>query len=221
MLGQQTRGSGRNWDYDAREIVADGVVHGIGLVLAATACGLFLSWRVSIASGPDLVSHFVYCLSLIVTLSVSAAYNMWPVTPVKWALRRVDHAMIFTLIAGTYTPFLVRVDRSETTALLVAIWVVSLLGMVLKALDVRHREWMSTMLYVALGWSGVLVLGTIAATLPGPSFALLLAGGVAYSGGIAFHHWRSLRFQNAIWHGFVLLGAVCHFLAVLLAVRGG
>jgi hemolysin III len=220
MREHGTRGSGRNWDYDGGEIVADGVIHGLGLVLAGTGCIAFLGWRLSAGSGPDLVSHLVYCLSLLFSLTVSAAYNMWPVTPFKWALRRIDHAMIFALIAGTYTPFLVRAGRGETTALLVAIWVVSALGMVLKTLDLQHREWMSTMLYVVLGWSGVLVLGPLAATLPEASFALLLTGGGLYSAGVAFHHWRSLRFQNAIWHGFVLLGAVCHFFAILTAVRG-
>ena len=220
MAGHQRVGVSRSWDYDGGEILADGVVHGLGLILALAGSVLLIGWWLAAADGPNIASHLVYCLTLLVTLTVSAAYNMWPVTPFKWALRRVDHAMIFGLIAGTYTPFLVRADRMETTILLVVIWSISVAGMALKVLNIDHREWVSTALYVALGWSGLIVLGIISSTMPAASLVLIFVGGVLYSGGVAFHHWRSLRFQNAIWHGFVLLGALSHFLAVAIAVHG-
>jgi hemolysin III len=213
------RGSSRDWTYDTGEIVADGVVHGLGLLFAVVGCIALLGFQLQDGGAARIGAHAVYCASLLVTLTASAAYNMWPVGPLKWALRRVDHAMIFGLIAGTYTPFLVHAGRGETTVLLVVIWLVSVSGMVLKALAIEGHEWLSTGLYIALGWSGVLVIGSIVGTMPAASLALLLAGGLLYSGGVAFHHWRSLRFQNAIWHGFVLAGAVAHFTAVLIAVR--
>ena len=209
----------RTWDYDGSEIVADGLVHGVGLVLALAGSCALIGWLVASADVSATVAHAVYCTTLLVTLGASAAYNMWPVSRTKWALRRLDHAMIFGLIAGTYTPFLARIGSLETVVLLSAIWTVSVAGMVLKLLDVGKREWLATGLYIALGWSGVLLLRSIIGSLPAESLVLLIVGGLLYSGGAAFHHWRSLRFQNAIWHGFVLGGAACHFAAVLVALQ--
>lgn len=218
-MGREQATAWRDWDYDGPEIVADGIVHGLGLVLAAGGSIVLLGFLVTWADLSATLAHAIYCTTLILTLSASAAYNLWPVSPLKWALRRLDHAMIFGLIAGTYTPFLTRVGTLDTSLLLVSIWTISIAGMVLKFLDIGQREWIATALYIALGWSGMLTLRSITGSMPPTSLALLFVGGVLYSGGAIFHHWRSLRFQNAIWHGFVLSGAVCHFVAVLLALH--
>lgn len=219
-MGGSRRSAERDWRYDGPEIIADGVVHGLGLALAVigtvTLLVIFVTQQDDVSTA---VAHAVYCTSLLVTLGASAAYNLWPVSPVKWVLRRVDHAMIFGLIAGTYTPFLARIGSIETNILLAAIWTASLAGMVLKLFDVGRREWLATAMYLAVGWSGIATLGLIVASVPGASLALLLTGGLLYSGGVAFHHWRGLRFQNAIWHAFVLGGAVCHFMAILIALH--
>lgn len=219
MKGLEMPGS-RAWRYDAGEIWADGVIHVTGLVLAAVGTVILLM-VVSPQDGAGLAAHVVYCVTLLVTLSVSAAYNLWPVSAWKWRLRRVDHAMIFGLIAGTYTPFLIRSGQSDTNLLLIGIWSISLVGIGLKLADVAQREWVSTVLYLALGWSGLLAVRTLVGVLPMTSFWLIVAGGLLYSLGSIFHHWRALRFQNAIWHGFVLAAASCHFAAVLAAVRSG
>lgn len=214
------RGSGRDWDYDGGEILADGIVHGIGLVFALVGSAALLGLLMTRGSDEgSTAAHVVYCATLLITLSASAAYNLWPVSPVKWVLRRVDHAMIFGLIAGTYTPFLARVGRLDTSLLLGGIWAAGLIGMALKLWQVGRRERLATVMYIALGWSGVLALGSISASMPVASLVLLIAGGLLYSGGTTFHHWRGLRFQNAIWHAFVLGGAACHFVAVLLAAH--
>ncbi len=211
-------GAGRahEWAYDGGEILADGIVHGLGLVLAVAGSIALLGFLV--APGGAL-SHSIYCATLLITLTASAAYNLWPVSPTKWALRRLDHAMIFGLIAGTYTPFLARIGSLETSLLLAAIWGAAVTGMVVKLINVGRRERLATVLYIALGWSGVVTIRTISGSMPAASLVLLLIGGLLYSGGAVFHHWRSLRFQNAIWHSFVLGGAAAHFTAVLLALR--
>jgi hemolysin III len=207
----------RAWPYGFGEILADGIVHGLGLVLALIGTILMLVFF-SPGNPTGLLSHAVYCGTLLVTLTASAIYNMWPVSPTKWVLRRVDHAMIFGLIAGTYTPFLIGIHSLDTEVLLAVIWGVSLLGMGLKLANLGRREWLSTLLYIALGWSGLLAIPTLLGNLPVLSFVLIISGGLLYSFGVIFHHWRSLRFQNAIWHGFVLAAASCHFAAVLAAV---
>lgn len=218
-MTQTTNGVGtRAWNYRGDEIVADGIIHGLGLVLAVVGTVVLLG-SVLQSDGPaGLLAHAVYCTTLLVTLSASAAYNMWPVSPLKWVLRRIDHAMIFGLIAGTYTPFLIRVGDWKTSLLLAGIWSLSVIGMALKLLSLGRRERLSTVMYIALGWSGILAIGTLSGTLPARSLQLILGGGLLYSFGVVFHHWRTLRFQNAIWHALVLAGASCHFVAVLIAV---
>lgn len=217
MIRTFEQAGSRAWNYGSDEILADGIIHGLGLVLALAGTILLL-WTFRADDAAGTLAHVVYCATLLITLSASAFYNMWPVSPAKWVLRRVDHAMIFALIAGTYTPFLVRVGTLETNLLLAAIWITSGIGIVLKLADVGRREWLSTALYIALGWSGLLAIKPLMATLPLLSVELIILGGLLYSGGSIFHHWRSLRFQNAIWHGFVLAAAICHFAAVVVAL---
>ena len=137
-------------------------------------------------------------------------------SPVKWLLRRFDHSAIYVLIAATYTPFLVEMnDRVVGIALLVGVWSVALAGIALKVFYPGRFDKLSVGLYLALGWSGVMAYDSIVASLPGTVLWLIAAGGVLYSLGVIFHAWERLRFQNAIWHSFVLLAAACHYTAVL------
>ncbi len=217
MIRTFEQAGSRAWNYGSDEILADGIIHGVGLVLALVGTVLLL-WMFRSGDVAGTLAHVIYCCTLLITLSASAFYNMWPVSPAKWVLRRVDHAMIFALIAGTYTPFLVRIGTVETSFLLAAIWITSGIGIGLKLADVGRREGLSTILYIALGWSGLLAIKPLIAKLPLLSVELIILGGLLYSGGSVFHHWRSLRFQNAIWHGFVLAAATCHFAAVVAAL---
>jgi hemolysin III len=149
-------------------------------------------------------------------LGLSAAYNLWPVSDTKWILRRFDHSAIYILIAGTYTPLMTQVKASvETVALLAGIWVAALAGAALKLALPGRLDRVSILLYLILGWSVVAVYDSVAAALPASALALIAAGGLLYSGGVVFHVWSGLRFQNAIWHAFVLAAAACHWGAIL------
>ena len=206
------------WNYDRVEIIADGVVHAIGIGLGLIgAVFLFLALRHSAAG--DIVSVAIYAAGLLAALGISAAYNLWPVSPAKWLLRRFDHSAIYLLIAGTYTPFLAQLKIGFAAAgLMIGVWATALVGAGMKLLLPGRLDRVSIALYLLLGWSGVLAYRPIAAVLPSSSLWLLAIGGVLYSAGVAFHVWERLRFQNAIWHGFVLLAAGCHYAAVLECV---
>jgi hemolysin III len=198
------------------EKIADGLIHVIGLALAV--CGatalMILSSRSS--SWPTIVSTGVYAVSLVAMLGFSAAYNMWPASPTKWLLRRYDQAAIFLLIGGTYTAFLIRVpDNSVSLLALGGIWTIAIVGTLLKLALPRYFERLSTPAYLALGWSGLLFFPTAIRVLPPTALNLIALGGLLYSAGVIFHLWERLRFQNAIWHAFVLLAAACHYGAVL------
>jgi len=158
----------------------------------------------------------VYVIGLVTMLAFSAAYNLWPVSPVKWVLRRFDHSAIYLLIAGTYTPFLGQMKNALASAGLgIGVWLSAAVGMALKLALPGRFDRLAVILCLLLGWSGVIAYDSLASAIPSSSLWLLAIGGILYSLGTLFHVWRRLRFHNAIWHGFVLLAASCHYSAVL------
>lgn len=209
------------WPYDRAEVIADGVIHALGVGLAlAGAVALFIIAR-DATDGREFVAIAVYALALLTALALSAAYNLWPVSPVKWLLRRLDHSAIYVLIAGTYTPFLTQLKSGfAATGLFVGVWATAAVGIAVKLLLPGRFDRVAVGLYLALGWSGAFAYDAVAAVLPAAALWLLAVGGGLYSLGVVFHAWRSLRFQNAIWHAFVLLGATCHYGAVLAGIIG-
>jgi len=165
-----------------------------------------------------VIPILIYSVAMIAVLVISAAYNMWPITPVKWWLRRFDHAAIFILIAGTYTPFLAHMGSAlAPQILLVVVWAASIVGIVLKMALPGRFDRLSIGLYLVIGWSGI-VLWDHVLSLPTATLWLLGAGAVLYTAGVLCHVWDSLRFQNAIWHAFVLVATGCHYGAVLCSV---
>ena len=204
------------WNYDRSEIIVDGVIHAIGICLGLIGVVVIIALAAQSTKNVAIASILIYAAGLAAMLGFSAAYNMWPVSHTKWILRRFDHSSIYLLIAGTYTPFIAQLKNSFAAgSLLMGIWFTAGIGVILKVLLPGRFDRLAVVLYLLLGWSGVMAYGSVIASLPSLTFWLLTAGGVAYSMGVIFHLWRSLRFQNAIWHAFVLLAAVCHYTAVL------
>jgi len=170
----------------------------------------------SAQGGDKIAAVFVYVAGLLAMLGFSAAYNMWPVSPTKWLLRRFDHSAIYVMIAGTYTPLLLQMQASvATVALLAGVWATALVGAALKLAFPGRLDRISIALYLALGWSVLAAYDSVLPALPSSALVLLALGGLLYSGGVIFHVWSRLRFQNAIWHAFVLAAAACHWGAIV------
>lgn len=204
------------WSYDRHEVLADGVVHAIGLAAGLVATVVLIVVACLLATPKDVVAVSVYAAGLIMMLAFSATYNLLPVSRWKWILRRFDHSAIYVLIAATYTPFIARMPASVTSAtLLIGVWGTALVGIVLKLFFPGRFDRFAIALYLAMGWSGVMVYDVVAAALPTYTLYMIAIGGLLYSAGVIFHVWERLRFQNAIWHGFVLLAASFHYVAVL------
>ena len=204
------------WNYDRAELIADGVVHGIGILAGVVAATVLVVLTALYASARDILGVSIYVAGLLSMLVLSATYNLWPVSPTKWVLRRLDHSAIYVLIAATYTPFIMELkDSVFAIALLVGVWCVAIFGIVLKLAWPGRFDRLSVGLYLALGWSGMMLYDSVIAALPQMALWFVLAGGALYSLGVIFHAWQRLRFQNVIWHCFVLLGAACHYTAVL------
>ncbi|KKB11536.1 DNA-binding protein [Devosia geojensis] len=198
------------------ELVADGIVHAVGLLLATIAGAFLLFYAIRHTAQEEVPALIVYVGTLIAVLGVSLAYNLWPVSPAKRLLARLDQAAIFLFIAGTYTPFLAVIGTTPAGVVLASlVWGASLVGVALKLIVPERFGRLAIILYLGIGWSGVLVFQSLATALPATTLWLLLAGGIVYSLGIVFHLWERLKYQNALWHTFVVLGASLHLWAVI------
>jgi len=199
------------------ELIADGIVHGIGIVLAVALGAVLIAFAGYETAPRELPALVLYVGSLLTVLGVSLAFNLCPITaPAKRTLARLDQAAIFLFIAGTYTPFLMLLGATPSAIVMgVLIWGAALTGMALK-LFVPHRFGRGAIvLYLGIGWSGVFVFQALASQIPDTALWLLVAGGCCYSVGLIFHLWERLTFHNAVWHSFVVAGASLHLVAVL------
>ena len=208
-----------SWEYDRVELIADGIVHALGVSLGLVGAIAMVILTAHSIGAADTLSVVIYTIGLLTMLGFSAAYNLWPVSRAKLLLRRFDHSAIYVMIAGTYTPFIAQMKIGlVSVGLLIGVWLVAIAGTTLKLLLPGRLDRLAVVLYLLLGWSGAVFYGPVTAALPSVSLWLLAAGGILYSTGVIFHVWQNLRFQNAIWHGFVLLAACCHYSAVLACV---
>lgn len=202
--------------YSTAELVVDAVVHILGLVVAIAAGAILLALALMQTAPEAFPALLVYVATLIVVLGVSLAYNLWPRSPIKRFLARLDQAAIFLFIAGSYTPFLAAIGGTPAgTVMMSLVWGASLIGVALKLIVPERFGRIAIALYLAVGWSGILVFQSLGQVLPASTLWLLLAGGVTYSAGIIFHLWEKLKFQNALWHVFVVAGASLHLWAVI------
>ena len=205
-----------HWNYDRAELIADGVVHIVGVCFGLVAATVLIVLTAIYATASDVAVVSVYVAGLLAMLVLSATYNLWPASRAKWVLRRFDHSAIYVLIAATYTPFIMELRGSYfALALLTGVWCVAIAGIVLKLALPGRYDRVAVGLYLAMGWSGLMLYDAVVKALPAMALWFIVAGGVLYSFGVIFHTWQRLRFQNAIWHCFVLLGAACHYTAIL------
>lgn len=205
------------WHYSRGELIADGIVHAVGIVLAIAAGSAMLTLAAFHAGPGEYIAAVFYVVALLTVLSVSLAYNLWPVTsPAKWVLRRFDHSAIYLLIAATYTPFLAQLrDTPLAGWMIVLVWTAAALGIAIKVFLPGRFDRLAVVFYLAIGWSGLVLAGPLVATLSAATLILIVAGGIVYSLGVVFFAWHGLRYHAALWHGFVVLGAGLHLAAVL------
>lgn len=205
--------------YTVRERVADGCIHVIGVTASFVALTALLIIGVESQVTLWVLSLAIYGLALVATFTCSAGYNLVVRPKLKEVLRRIDHAAIFLMIAGTYTPFvLIKMNNSWGLGLLAVVWTMAAIGIAIKLFAPRFLDGLSTALYLVQGWAVVAAWEPLMSALPGRVLTLLVVGGVLYTIGVVFHLWERLPYQNAIWHGFVLSAASCHYAAVIVVV---
>lgn len=207
---------GRRRAHTHAERMADGCVHVLGLFAGSVGGIVLIVVSLMHGNSNKVTAIAVYAFGLLAMLAASAAFNMLYGTRFRDVLQRCDHSAIFIMIAGTYTPFTTQFfDNAQAVAWTAAIWMLCLGSIALKILRPAWFGRCSVALYLLLGWIGVLMLWPLLTSLPMFAVLALMAGGLLYTCGVTFHVWENLPFQNAIWHGFVLAAAACHYCAVL------
>lgn len=198
------------------EEIANSVSHGVAL-LAAIVAVPFLIAAVRHLGVANVVGASVFAATMILLYLTSTLYHALPAGRAKRVFMRLDHGAIYVFIAGSYTPFaLGALGGPWGWTLFGLVWSLALLGVALKAFDRLSHPWLSTGLYLIMGWLVLIAAVPLVEHVALPGVALLVAGGLAYTAGVVFFMLDSrLRYAHAVWHGFVVAGTGCHFFAVL------
>ena len=202
-----------------REEVANAVTHGTGAVLALLAGTVLLIATAQRGGSTEFVSVAVFVAALVLLYTFSTLYHAARKPGRKRVFKILDHCAIFLLIAGSYTPFmLVALQGTWGWSLFAVIWSLALVGIVFKLFFTGRYKLLSTSIYVAMGWLAIVAIVPMVQALSTAVLLWLLAGGLLYTAGTLFYHRHALPYAHAIWHGFVLGGSTCHFVAVSLQV---
>ena len=209
-------------NYAFGEEVANSITHGVGILLAIVGLAVMIYFASLYGNHWHLVSCSVFGATLIFAYTTSTLYHSIPLKGPKRVLRILDHAAIFLLIAGTYTPFtLVSLHGPWGWSLFGVIWGLAILGVICKACMPKSLTNISTLLYIAMGWVVVIAARPMLASVEPGGLWLLLAGGLAYTGGVLFYLFDRMPYNHMVWHLFVMAGSILHFFAILLYVIPG
>ena len=201
------------------ELIADGLIHAIAILAAIVGLAVLIGLVVTRHGGIEVTATIVYGFALLAMLGFSCAYNLVPASDLKWILRRFDHSAIYLMIAGTYTPLVTRFDDGFWAwTLAIIVWCGAIVGIVVKLVLPGRFDKLSIIAYVLLGLVVLAAIEPMRRSLPPVSVSLVAIGGALYISGIAFYLWKSLKFHNAIWHGFVVTAVFCHFAAITAAM---
>ena len=201
------------------EEVAHSVTHGAGLLAAVAGLVMLVTLAAATRDPWRVTACAIYASTLVALYAASTLYHALSATRARDVFRVLDHSAIYLLIAGTYTPFaLVSLRGPWGWTLLAIVWSLALAGVTMKAVFGARWPIISTALYIAMGWVVIIAVKPLVAHVPPAGIAWLVAGGLAYTGGVVFYAWTKLRYSHAIWHLFVLAGSVCHYIAVVLYV---
>jgi hemolysin III len=205
-------------DYSRAERTADAVVHLVGILFGIAGAASLITASIGRLPIGEVTGLLVYGAGLVGMFVASASYNFATAPERKAWLRRIDHSVIFVMIAGSYTPFAIRIGGETGFALLVAVWGVAALGVLAKLAFPGRIEKLSILFYLAQGWCILFATGPLTEAVPSGSISLLIVGGCVYSAGVIFHLLTMLPFHNVIWHLFVLAGAAIQYASIYSAI---
>lgn len=201
------------------ELAADCTIHILGIGAGSVGGATLVALIAARGDWLELGALLIYAVGMVAMFGCSAAYNLARTSRWRAAFQRCDHAAIFVMIAGTYTPFtLLRLDGIWSWGLTTAVWSIAGIGVLIKLCRSCDLRYASAAPYLLLGWIGVIAIDPLFRSLGWETLSLIGLGGALYMIGVGFHVWDRLPFQNAIWHAFVLAAASVHYAAVVYGV---
>ncbi len=205
--------------YTPREELANAISHGLGIALSIAGLVLMVTLAAMHSDAWAVTSTAIFGAALVLLYTTSTLYHSFRDEQLKRLLRKFDHAAIFLLIAGTYTPFLLVSLRGPWGwSLFGVVWGLAAVGVTLKFWFAGRFRLLSTLIYIGMGWLVLAAFRPLMAALPRGGLVLLVAGGICYTGGAVFYLWKRLPYHHAVWHLWVLAGSICHWAAVYLYV---
>lgn len=206
-------------DDPPRVELANSLTHGIGIALAIAALVIMVVFAAMKGTARHVVGVSLFGACLVVLYTMSTLYHAFRGPRVKRVFHILDHSAIFLLIAGTYTPYCLATLRGGWGwSLFGIVWGLAVLGITFKAIFGPRLKWLSTLVYIAMGWIVLIALGPLGRSLPMGGLVTLFGGGVFYTAGVIFYGWKRLTYHHAIWHVFVILGSACHVASVFFFV---
>ncbi|WP_202080101.1 PAQR family membrane homeostasis protein TrhA [Caldalkalibacillus salinus] len=203
-------------EYTLKEEIVNAITHGIGFLLSIAALVFLVIYAAKDGTAWHVVTFSIYGATMIFLYLSSTLVHSFPRGKVKDIFEVFDHSAIYLFIAGTYTPFtLIVIDGPLGWTLLGIVWSIAIVGIIFKSFFVKKFLFLSTVLYLVMGWLVVTAWGPLTSTLPPAGIALLVIGGVAYTIGSIFYVWRGFPYHHAVWHLFVIGGSAAHFFAVI------
>ena len=198
------------------EEIANSITHGLGFGLSVAGLTILVVLA-SMEGDPWRITSFaIYGSSLTILYLVSTLYHSLTHSRTKAIFRRLDHSAIYLLIAGTYTPvILISMRTTWVLYLLPIIWAMAILGVYIKVRYIHRYERLSLAFYIFMGWFALIAVKPMFNSIPIESFIWIIVGGLSYTSGVIFYAWERLPFNHTIWHGFVLMGSVSHYIGIL------
>jgi len=202
-------------DETLSEEIANSISHGLGMALSVAALILMTVKTMQSDSRLAVVSAVIYGISLIILYSMSTLYHSFRSVRIKSFMNLLDHSSIYLLIAGTYTPIvLLKLAGTYRLVMIMVIWILAVAGIVSEIFKKKRSRLLSSILYVAMGWIGVLAVEALYASIGFNGIMLILAGGIFYTAGVFFYLKNQISFNHAIWHIFVMAGSTAHYFAI-------
>lgn len=210
--------------YSLGEEIANAITHGIGALFSIVALTIMIVFAALYGNVWQIVSVSIYGGTLVLLYTMSTLYHAITNEKAKKILKIFDHAAIYLLIAGTYTPFTLVVLRTNGMTgwvIFIAIWTIAIIGIIISSIFIGKMRVLSALAYILMGWIVVFAMPDLITAMKAnnalPGIYWLAAGGIAYTAGVAFYVCKK-KYFHSIWHLFVLLGSVCHFISVMFYV---
>lgn len=204
--------------YSNKEELVNAITHGIGVLLSLVALVFLVLYSSEFGTAGDIAAAVIYGISMLGLYTCSTLVHSFPQGKAKDILEIFDHSAIYFFIAGTYTPIMYSLNGKLGWTLLGIVWIVALAGTLFKTFFVKRFLYLSTVLYIAMGWMIVIAWKPLTEVIPAAGMQLLIAGGLLYTVGAIFYVWRGFPFHHAIWHVFVLSGSILHFFTIFFYI---